>query len=187
MPEVVESIASEVGPPKPKKVLKLKKLLNAPQPTTYTKATEAFEAISLYYAEKGEQVPQSDIAWYIDELEREKKELAEFWETCSVTKATLDSIFRGDDLDTMDMETAKAKLVEKKEPLTEFSIGPMPAYGTREFWSWCFKRKQLRLEKEAAIIAAGGTVPVKKTKAKAAKVSAKGEAETKSQTQGVAP
>jgi hypothetical protein len=43
----------------------------------------------------------------------------------------------------------------------------MPAYGSPEFWSWCRKRKQIRLEKEAAIIAAGGTVKVKKTKSTA--------------------
>jgi hypothetical protein len=61
---------------------------------------------------------------------------------------------------------------KKKEPVKELAAddpGPMPEYGTKEFWAWCWRRKAIRLAKEAAIIAAGGTVPpakVKKPKAK---------------------
>ena len=40
----------------------------------------------------------------------------------------------------------------------------MPTQGTPEFWAWCMKRKKLRLQKEAEIIAAGGTVPAAKPK-----------------------
>jgi len=43
----------------------------------------------------------------------------------------------------------------------EDDLGPMPTYGSSEFWAWCRKRKEIRLQKEAEIIAAGGTIPVK--------------------------
>jgi hypothetical protein len=63
-----------------------------------------------------------------------------------------------------------AKQQEKKLPILESDIGPMPAYGTGEFWAWCHKRKQLKLQKEAAIIAAGGTItPAKPKKPRAKK------------------
>ena len=70
----------------------------------------------------------------------------------------MEAVARGATDDEIWMAEAKAKLTEKKKPLTEADLGEMPAYGSPEFWAWCRKRKQIRLEKEAAIIAAGGTV-----------------------------
>jgi hypothetical protein len=64
---------------------------------------------------------------------------------------------------------AKAQIEEKKKPIKETDLGPMPSYGTQEFWAWCMKRKKIRLQKEAEIIAAGGTVTVKPKKPKAPK------------------
>ena len=60
---------------------------------------------------------------------------------------------------------------KKNEPVKPPSddLGPMPEYGSGEFWAWCRKRKQIRLAKEAAIIAAGGTVPPEKPKKPRAK------------------
>jgi hypothetical protein len=42
-------------------------------------------------------------------------------------------------------------------------------HATKDFWSWCHKRKKLKEQKEAAIIAAGGKVKEKKPKAKPVK------------------
>ena len=155
----------------PRKVLKLKKKIPVPPPPAagsyITKATEAFEAIREYCRINKVPISEADIKWYHEELALEKKEMDEFWERCSVTKAALDAFTRGEGIDGIILAEAKAKLTEKKEPLRESDIGEMPAHGTREFWAWCMKRKQLRLQKEAAIIAAGGTIPVKKVKAKA--------------------
>jgi hypothetical protein len=81
----------------------------------------------------------------------------------------LEAICRGvTEEELIQIETAASVGVAPRPP-TEADLGPMPAYGTGEFWAWCAKRKQIRLAKEAAIIAAGGTVPppkVKKVKAK---------------------
>jgi hypothetical protein len=60
----------------------------------------------------------------------------------------------------------KAKKEEKKKPLSEGDLGEKPPFGTPEFWAWARKSKQLRLQKEAAIIAAGGEIK-KGKKAKA--------------------
>ena len=145
---------------KPKKVFVLKNALPVPLPPApgayVTKAMEAFENIREYCRMNGVQISQADIKWYHEELALEKKEFDEFWERCSVTKAISDAIARGDDMDAVLMAEAKAKLTEKKEPIRESDIGEMPAHGTREFWAWCMKRKQLRLQKEAAIVASGG-------------------------------
>ena len=158
---------------KPKKVFVLKNALPVPPPPLgvyVTKAMEAFENIREYCLMNGQPISQADIKWYHEELALEKKEFDEFWERCSVTKAVCDAIARGDDMDAVLLAEAKAKLTEKKEPIRESDIGEMPAHGTREFWAWCMKRKQLRLQKEATsaamIVAAGGTVPVKKVKVK---------------------
>jgi hypothetical protein len=154
---------------KPKKVFVLKGLPIPPPPAPgvyVTKAMEAFENIREYCIMNNQPISQADIKWYHDELALEKKEMDEFWERCSVTKAVHDAIARGEDMDGILLAEAKAKLTEKKEPLKESDIGEMPAHGTREFWAWCMKRKQLRLQNEAAIVAAGGTVPVKKVKVK---------------------
>ena len=157
-----------------KKVLKLKKNLlplpPIPSPTAHlTKTMEAFEAIREYYAALGQEPTQSDIAWYRAELEAEKKELDAFWSENKVVKVVLEAICRGATEEELnEIETAASVGVAPRPP-TEADLGPMPAHGTGEFWAWCAKRKRIRLAKEAAIIAAGGTVPppkVKKIKAK---------------------
>jgi hypothetical protein len=125
---------------------------------------EAFESIREYYESRDEPIPQADIKWFHAELEQEARENDAFWTECSVTKAYLDAIFKGATDDEIDVAMAKAKIEEKKKPIKETDIGPMPAYGTQEFWTWCMKRKKLRLQKEAEIIAAGGTVPPEKPK-----------------------
>jgi hypothetical protein len=166
---------SEVPQEAPKKkVLKLKKNLlptpPIPPPTAHlTKTMEAFEAIREYYATIGQEPTQSDIAWYHAELEAEKKELDTFWSENKVVKIVLEAICRGATEEELnEIETAASRGVAPRPP-TEADLGPMPAHGTGEFWAWCAKRKRIRLAKEAAIIAAGGTVPppkVKKVKAK---------------------
>ena len=164
----------EVPDAQKKKVLKLKKnLLPLPpvptQTAHLTKTMEAFEAMRAYYAASGQEPTQSDIAWYIAELEAEKKELDAFWSENKVVKLVLEAICRGATEEELDQIEAVASVGVAPRPLTEADLGPMPAYGSGEFWAWCAKRKQIRLAKEAAIIAAGGTVPppkVKKIKAK---------------------
>ena len=172
VPQVPE-VAQET--PK-KKVLKLKKSLlplpPVPSQTTHlTKTMEAFEAIREYYATLGQEPTQSDIAWYHAELEAEKKELDAFWCENKVVKVVLEAICRGATEEELNQIETAASVGVAPRPPTEADLGPMPAYGTGEFWAWCAKRKQIRLAKEAAIIAAGGTVPppkVKKVKAKPA-------------------
>lgn len=149
---------------KPKKIFTLKK----PEPVyTITDpglfATEAFIILRDYCASQGKTVTKEDIQWYQEELEREKKELAGFWDKCSVTKACLDAFAKGSSEEELEKVEKLAKLSEKKEPLTKDTLGEKPAFGTPEFWAWARKSKQLRLQEEAAIIAAGGTVKVKKS------------------------
>jgi hypothetical protein len=93
--------------------------------------------------------------------------VATFWEDCSVTKACLDAFTRGETEEVLNAVYEKAKKEEKKKPLAEGDLGEKPPFGTPEFWAWARKSKQLRLEKEAAIIAAGGEVKKAKAKAKA--------------------
>lgn len=136
-----------------------------PSPGAYiTKAMESFESIREYYAEPKEPIPQSVIKWYYDELEAEKKEYDEFWARCGATKAYIEGILRGDDDWTIDLAVHKARQAEKKLPILESDIGPMPSYGTGEFWAWCSKRKKLKSQKEEAMIAAGIPVPAPKVK-----------------------
>ncbi len=151
---------------KSKKILVLQKGLPVPPVPTgsLTKAMEAFESIREYYESRDEPIPQADIKWFYNELEQEKKETQEFWANCSVTKAYLDAMYKGCTDDQINMTVAKAQIEEKKKPIKETDIGPMPSYGTQEFWAWCMKRKKLRLQKEAEIIAAGGKVPPVKPK-----------------------
>ena len=172
VPEVPQ--VSQIQETPKKKVLKLKKNLLPippipPQTADLSKTMEAFEAIREYYAALGQEPTQSDIAWYHAELEAEKKELDAFWSENKVVKLVLEAICRGaTEEELIQIETAASVGVAPRPP-TEADLGPMPAYGTGEFWAWCAKRKQIRLAKEAAIIAAGGTVPppkVKKAKAK---------------------
>ncbi len=163
---VAVPVLEEPVQPKAKKVLVLQKGLPVPPIPTglLTKAMEAFEELREYYSSRDEPIPQADIKWFHAELEQEKKDDEAFWKECCVTKAYLDALYRGCSDDEIDMAVAKAQVEEKKKPIKETDIGPMPSYGTQEFWSWCMKRKKLRLQKEAEIIAAGGTVPAAKPK-----------------------
>jgi hypothetical protein len=159
--------AVPAAPVAQRKAIVLKKNLlplpPVPPPTAHlTKTMEAFEAMREYYAALGQEPAQADIRWYLDELEVEKKEMDAFWLDNKVTKVVIEAICRGASIDEiMAVETAAMSGVAPR-PITEADLGPMPAYGTGEFWAWCAKRKKIRLEKEAAIIAAGGTVPAPK-------------------------
>ena len=157
-------------PVKEKVVLKLKKTLPVPPPPApgvyVTKAMEAFEAVREYYQMRGQIIPQEDIKWYQEELIQEKKEMDEFWERCAETKANMDCVLRGDDEWTTALAINAARQKVKALPVRAEDIGPMPEYGTREFWAWCHKKKKLKEQKEAAIIAAGGKIKEKKVKTK---------------------
>jgi hypothetical protein len=148
-----------------RRVIKISKYIVPPIPgpsVHLTMAMEAFESIREYYTQRGLRIPQSDIKWYYQELAEEKKEYDAFWTRCAATKACIDGTLRGDDNWTIDLAVNAARQAEKKLPIQESDIGPMPEYGSGEFWAWCRKRKLLKEQKEAAIIAAGGTVPVAK-------------------------
>ena len=154
----------------PKRIIKLKKSLPIPPPPPYgitlTATQEAFEILRQYYAELDHPIPQEDLKWYNAELIAEAKEFDDFWERCCVTKAIMESVMRGDDEIAMIKVEMAAKAIQKTQPIRAEDIGPMPSYGTPDFWAWCSKRKKLRLQKDAAIIAAGGTVkPTKPKKA----------------------
>jgi len=158
-----------------KRVIKLKKGLPIPPvnlcPVSNTE--EAFEILREYYAEKEEPIPQSDLKWYYEAIEQDKKDMEKLWIENPTMKAMLDSVEQGH---TDEQRVIAEQEAKKKEPVKQLAAddpGPMPEYGTKDFWAWCYKRKAIRLAKEAAIIAAGGTVPpakVKKTKAPVAKV-----------------
>jgi len=177
VPEPLPAVLPAVVPVPPvvakaKKTFKVKKAdVVAPAPS-YTitdpesRATEAFLLVRDYYESKGTCVTEEDIQWYKEELERERKEVAAFWEDCSVTKACLDAFTRGETEEVLNAVYEKAKKEEKKKPLAEGDLGEKPPFGTPEFWAWARKSKQLRLQKEAAIIAAGGEIK-KGKKAKA--------------------
>jgi hypothetical protein len=136
-----------------------------PGPSVHlTKAMEAFESIRTYYIQNNLPMPQSHIKWYHEELAQEKKEYDEFWTRCAVTKACIEGSLRGDDDWTITLAMNAAKQEEKKLPILESDIGEMPPHGTGEFWAWCRKRKLLKQQKEDAIIAAGGSLPLPKKK-----------------------
>jgi len=159
----------EPVPVKEKVVLKLKKTLPIPPPPRpgvyLTKAMEAFETIREYYHERGKIIPQEDIKWYHEELAQEKKELDEFWERCAETKVNMECVFRGDDDWTTALAVNAARQKVKALPIRAEDIGPMPEYGTKDFWAWCHKKKKLKEQKDAAIIAAGGKIKEKKVRA----------------------
>jgi hypothetical protein len=172
-PPVAPPVAALVPVTKAKKTFKIKNTSAVVPAPSYTitdpesRATEAFLIMCDYYESKGTCPSQEDIQWYKEELERERKEVATFWEDCSVTKACLDAFTRGETEEVLNAVYEKAKKEEKKKPLAEGDLGEKPPFGTPEFWAWARKSKQLRLEKEAAIIAAGGEVKKAKAKAKA--------------------
>jgi hypothetical protein len=158
-----------------KKPIKLKKIFAVPPfnetPTTLTQ--EAFEILREYYEDNERVIPQEDLKWYYEAVEQDKKDMEVFWSENPTMKAMVDAVAEGKTEEERELAEQEAK---KKEPVKELAAddpGPMPEYGTKEFWAWCWRRKAIRLAKEAAIIAAGGTVPppkVKKPKAKEPKV-----------------
>jgi hypothetical protein len=124
---------------------------------------EAFENIRQWRLDHDEKITQDDLKWYYAALEEDKKECEAYFQENPTYKAMLDSVEKGY---SDEQREAAEKAVRKVEPLDD-DPGPMPEYGSKEFWAWCRLRKMIRLKKEAAIIAAGGTVPppkVKKTK-----------------------
>lgn len=134
-----------------------------PVPTGALSVTmEAFEAMREYYSLKEVPIPQSDIKWYYDAMEEEKKEYEKFWNEIPDVKAQIDSAWRGDSDEALEKIQADILKTNPKKPDTD--PGPMPAYGSPEFWAWCRKRKAIKEQQEAAIIAAGGTVPPPKVK-----------------------
>jgi hypothetical protein len=154
-----------IQPVAQRRIIKISNLPIPPLPEPgiqLTKAMEAFESIREYYMLRNMQIPQSDIKWYHQELAQEKKEYDDFWARCASTKACIEGTLRGDDDWTITLAMNAARQAEKKMPILEADIGPMPEYGTGEFWAWCRKRKLLKQQKEAAIIAAGGTLPLPK-------------------------
>jgi hypothetical protein len=78
----------------------------------------------------------------------------------------MDGVLRGDNEWTIQLAENAARQKVKALPIQESDLGPMPEYGTKEFWAWCSKRKKLKEQKDAAIIAAGGTVKQAKPKPK---------------------
>lgn len=164
----LEIVVAEPIKPRKRIIIRLKNKLAVPPPPApgvyVTKAMEAFEAIREYCVLKNRPISDQHIQWYHDELLREKKEIDEFWERCAETKVNMECIMRGDD----DWKTALALNAVRQKvkalPIQEGDIGPMPEYGTKDFWAWCHKRKKLKEQKEAAIVAAGGTVKEKKPK-----------------------
>jgi hypothetical protein len=164
-PEVKALPQLQESPVKAKRVLKSKKSENKPiiklknsllpvppppAPGIYvTKVMEAFEAMREYYESRDWPIPQADIKWYNEELEREKKEDEEFWAYCAVTKATMDGVLRGDDDWTIQLAENEARQKVKALPIKQEDIGPMPEYGTKDFWAWCNKRKKFKEQREA--------------------------------------
>lgn len=154
--------------PKKKTIIKLKKQVVVPPPPApgvyVTKAMEAFEAIREYCLLNNVSITDEHVKWYQEELLQEKKEMDEFWERCAETKVNMECVLRGDDDWTTDLAINAARQKVKTLPIQEGDIGPMPEYGTKDFWAWCHKRKKLKEQKEAVIVAAGGVIKEKKPK-----------------------
>jgi len=163
-PIVVEPVleAPVIQQKKPK--IKIRQGLPIPPvPTGALSVTmEAFEALREYYLEREEPIPQSDLKWYYDAMEEEKKDYDTFWKEIPDVKAQIDAAWRGDSDETLDKIQADILKTNPKKPDTD--LGPMPTFKSPEFWVWCRKRKAIKEQQEAAIIAAGGTVPPPKVK-----------------------
>lgn len=155
---------------KPKVVIKIKKGLPIPpvDPCPMSQTAEAFEILRDYYANLDEPIPQDDLKWYYQAVEQDKKDLEQVFILNPTYKAMLDAVESGVTEEERFVAEQEAKKREPVKPPSD-DLGPMPEYGSGEFWAWCRKRKQIRLAKEAAIIAAGGTVPPEKPKKPRAK------------------
>jgi len=155
---------------KPKAVIKIKKGLPIPpyNPCPMSQTAEAFEILRDYYASLDEPIPQDDLKWYYQAVEQDKKDLEQVFILNPTYKAMLDAVESGVTEEERFTAEQEAKKNEPVKPPSD-DLGPMPEYGSGEFWAWCRKRKQIRLAKEAAIIAAGGTVPPEKPKKPRAK------------------
>jgi len=154
----------------PKKLIKVKKGLPVPpvNPCPIGQTAEAFEILREYHLEREEPIPQDVLKWYYEAVEQDKKDEEQYWIANPTIKAMLDSVEQGLDEDQALLAQQEAKKKEPPKPPSD-DLGPMPEYGSGEFWAWCRKRKAIRLAKEAAIIAAGGTVPPEKPKKPRAK------------------
>jgi len=154
----------------PKKSIKIKKGLPVPpvNPCPMGQTAEAFEILREYHLEREEPIPQDVLKWYYEAVEQDKKDAEQYWIANPTIKAMLDSVEQGLDEDQALLAQQEAKKKEPPKPPSD-DLGPMPEYGSGEFWAWCRKRKAIRLAKEAAIIAAGGTVPPEKPKKPRAK------------------
>jgi hypothetical protein len=142
--------APQEAPQKVKKTLKLKKPENplppppATDPVFWDRDTEIIESVRQFYAERDEPVPVAEVDFLFKMLEHMKTE-----DPCAPPQWLVEA----------------AKAAEAKEEADPYKdLGPMPPHGTKEFWSWCWKRKALKAKHDAAIIAAGGVVPEKKVK-----------------------
>lgn len=148
-----------------RRIIKIKKGLPIPPvnlcPISQTE--EAFEILRDYCEFHEMPVSQGDLKWYYDAIDQDKKEMNEFWIANPTMKVILDSVSEGKSDEARFLAEKEAK---KREPVKADTgeLGPMPEYGSGEFWAWCRKRKMIRLAKEAAIIAAGGSVPPAKVK-----------------------
>ena len=144
-----EPAAVAAAEPAKKRALKVKKASPLPPPPTtneacWDKETEIIESVRLYYAEREEPIPAAEVDFLMKMLEHMKTE-----DPAAPPQWAIDA----------------QKAIEEREGADPYrDLGPMPSYGTKEFWAWCWKRKALKAKHEAAIIAAGGTLPVKKGK-----------------------
>jgi len=158
---------------KKRTVIRLKKQVAIPPPPApgvyLTKAMEAFETVREYCLLNNVPITEDHVKWYQDELLQEKKETDDFWERCAETKVNMECVLRVDDDWTTQLAVNAARQKVKALPLRAEDIGPMPEYGTKDFWAWCNKKKKLKEQKDAAIVAAGGVVKVKKPKVKQVK------------------
>jgi hypothetical protein len=126
-------------------------------PTTLLE--EAFENVREWRINHGETLTQEDLKWYYKEVEDEKEAATKYFTENPGYKVLIDSVLQGYNDEQL---AAAESIVRKNAPEAPEDPGPMPEYGSKEFWAWCRKRKEIRLKKEAAIIAAGGTVKKKK-------------------------